>query len=247
MTILLLAMALAQAQTPPQEAPKPAAKPEDIVQLKQRIDEREARRAPLERKIREAVDRNETEVAQRLNQEFKDNEKEIDGLKSRLKDAQAARGVRWTDNVVLSGQALLTRWDNKLDLDDGFGWGASLRMGKHLSFEYQRWETRDHLGNAPASAQSYMLCLGHEQGIAMEGAVTFSMTTGFGLIRFNSDATQGDTGPVLSLRPEWHYYYNARASFGIGGDFDFVWTDFNQAHTHPRQNQSLLFSIDLSF
>lgn len=248
MTILLLAMALAQAQPAAQETPKPEPKPvEDIVQLKQRIEEREARRAPLERKIREAVDKNEPEVAQRLNQEFKDNEKELDALKTRLKDAQAARGVRWTDNVVLSGQALLTRWDNQLGLDDGFGWGASLRLGEHVSFEYQRWETRDNIHSASAKVQSYELCVGAEQGIAMEGAATFSLTLGVGLINFYSTATPADTGPIVSLRPEWHYYYNARASFGIGGDFDFVWTDFNQAHTHPRQNQTLLFSIDLAF
>ncbi len=252
MTILLIAMALAQAQaqpqpTPTQEAPKPPAKPEDILQLKQRIEEREGRRQPLEHKIREAVDKNEPEVAQRLNQEFKDNEKEIDALKTRLKDAQAARGVQWMDNVVLSGQALLTRWDNALGLDDGFGWGASLRMGKYLSFEYQRWETRDNIGRASATVQSYELCLGHEQGLAGEGAFTFSMTAGVGLVHFSSNATRCDSGPIASLRPEWHYYYNARAKVGIGGDFDFVWTDFNQQHTHPRQNQSLLLSIDLSF
>jgi hypothetical protein len=247
MTILLLALALAQAQPQPQEPPKPPPKPEDIIQLQQRIAEREARRAPLEHQIREAVDKNETEAAQRLNQEFKENEKELDALKLRLADAKAARGVFWTDNVVLSGQALLTRWDNALGLDNSFGWGTSLRMGKNLSFEYQRWETRDNIGRAGATVQSYELLIGHEQGIAMEGAVTFSLTLGVGLAHFSSDATRCDSGPIVSLRPEWHYYYNPRASFGIGGDFDFVSTDFNQAHTHARQNQSLLFSIDLAF
>ncbi len=228
------------------EAPKPAPQ-EDLISLEKRIREREARRAPLERKIREAVDRNDTEVAQRLNQEFKENEAEIDALKKKRDEIKAARGTHLTDNVKLSGQALLTRFDNQLGLNDGFGWGASMTFGKHLYFEYQRWETRDNVGNAPASVQTYQLGLTHEHGFALEGDVAFALSAGVGIAHFASDATRSDSGPIVSLRPEWKYYYNNRASFSLGGDFDFVWTDFNQQHTHARKNQSLFFSIELAF
>jgi opacity protein-like surface antigen len=243
MNPLLLALTLLLQQ---QDVPKPAPQ-EDLTSLEKRIHEREARRAPLERKIREAVDKNETEVAQRLNQEFKENEAEIDLLKKKRDEIKAARGTHLSDNVKLSGQALLTRFDHQLGLNDAFGWGASMTFGKHLYFEYQRWETRDNVGNAPASVQTYQLGLTHEHGFALEGDVAFALSAGVGIVHFASDATRCDSGPIVSLRPEWTYYYNNRASFSLGGDFDFVWTDFNQLHTHPRQNESLFLSIELAF
>lgn len=242
MNPLILALALVLQQDPPKPVPK-----EDLPSLEKRILEREARRAPLERKIREAVDQNEPEAAQRLNQEFKDNEAQIDALKSKRAEIRAAYGTRWGDNVKLSGQALLTRWDNKLDLNDGFGWGSSLTLGRNLYVEYQRWETRDRQNNAPATAQTYMLGFTAQHGFGLEGDVVFAASCGVGIVHFGGDAARGDSGPVVSLRPEWKYYYNNRASFSLGGDFDFVWTDFNQNHTHPRQNQSLFLSIELAF
>ncbi len=245
MTSTLLALALLlQAQEPPKPAPAPK---EDLQSLEKRIYEREARRAPLEHKIREAVDKNETGTAQRLNQEFKDNEAEIDALKKKRDEIKAERGTHWGDNVKISGQAMLTRFDNQLGLNDGFGWGASMTFGRHLFFEYQRWDTRDNIGNAPASVQSYRLGVTHEHGFGPEGDVTFAMSATVGLVHFAGDATRCDSGPMTGLRPEWKYYHNSRASFSMGGDFDFVWTDFNQAHTHCRKNQSLFLSIELAF
>jgi opacity protein-like surface antigen len=228
------------------DSAKPVPK-EDLTSLEKRIYEREARRGPLERRIREAVDKNETELAQRLNQEFKENEAEISALKKKRDEIKAERGTRWTDNVKLSGQALLTRFDNQLGLNDGFGWGASMTFDRHLYFEYQRWETRDNIGNAPASVQTYQLGLTQEHGFGLEDDVTFALSVGVGIVHFASHATRCDSGPVASLRPAWKWYYNNRASFALGGDFDFVWTDFNQLHTHPRQNQSLFLSIELAF
>lgn len=246
MSHLLIALALLL--QPQEPAAKPAAPPqEDLATLEKRIADREARRAPLERKIREAVDRNEVEVAQRLNQEFKENEAEIDALKKKRDEIKAARGTRFTDNIHLSGQAMLTRFDNQLGLKNAFGWGSSITLGKNLYFEYQRWETRDDIGNAPATAQSYVLGLTGEHGVGLEGDVVFALSCGAGLVHFASDATRCDTGPIVTLRPEWKYYYNSRASVALGGDFDFVWTDFNQAHTNARQNQSFFLSIELAF
>jgi opacity protein-like surface antigen len=246
MSPMLIALALLlQAQEPPK--PPPAAPKEDLTSLEKRIFEREARRGPLERKIREAVDRNETETAQRLNQEFKENEGEIDALKKKRDEIKAERGTHLGDNVSLSGQALLTRFDNQLGLNNAFGWGASMTFGRHLYFEYQRWDTRDNVGNASATVQSYQLGVTQEHGFGLEGDVTFAMSAGVGLVHFSSDATRCDSGPMASLRPEWKYYYNSRSSISLGGDFDFVWTDFNQAHTHPRQNQSFFLSIEVAF
>ena len=242
MTPLVLAAALLLSQ----DAPKPAP-PEDLVSLEKRIAEREARRGPLERKIREAVDKDETDVARRLNDEFKENEAEIDALKKKRDEIKAARGTSWTDNVKISGQAMLTRFDKGLDLKDAFGWGASATFGKHLFFEYQRWETRDEQGDAPATVQSYQLGLTGEHGFGLEGDVTFALSVAGGLAHFSSSATRCDTGPIVSLRPEWKYYFNNRACFSLGGDFDFTWTDFNHAHTHPRENQSFFLSIELAF
>jgi hypothetical protein len=242
-TLIVLALLL-QAQETPKPAPAPK---EDLQTLEKRIYEREARRAPLERKIREAVDKNETETAQRLNQEFKDNEAEIDVLKKKRAEIKAERGTHWGDNVKLSGQALLTRFDNQLGLNDGFGWGTSMTFGRHLFFEYQRWEARDNIGNAPGCVQSYQLGLTGEHGFGLEGDVTFALSCSVGIVHLSSDATRCDSGPMTSLRPEWKYYYNNRASFSMGGDFDFIWTDFNQAHTHCRKNQSLFLSIELAF
>jgi opacity protein-like surface antigen len=243
MSPLLFATSLLLAQ----ETPAPAPPAEDLVLIEKKIAEREARRAPLERKIREAVDRNETEVARRLNEEFNENEAAIDALKKKRDEIKAARGTSWTDNVKVSGQAMLTRFDKGLDLKDQFGWGASVTLGKHLFFEYQRWETRDEQGNAPATVQSYQLGLTGEQGFGLEGDITFALSAGVGLAHFSSDATRCDTGPIVSLRPEWKYYFNHRSSFSLGGDFDFVWTDFNNPHTHPRENQSLFLSIEFAF
>lgn len=240
--ILLLAFLL------PQEAAKPAPPPkEDLTSIEKKIHEREARRPHLERKIREAVDKKETEVAERLNQEFKDNEKEIDALKKKRDEVKAARGTHLGDNVKLSGQALLTRFDNKLDLDDGFGWGASMTFGRRLFFEYQRWETEDRQKDADACVQTYQLGFTTEHGFGLEGDVTFALSTAVGIVHFQSDGGGGDSGPIVSLRPEWKYYYNNRASVSMGGDFDFVWTRFNQAHTNSRQNQSFFLSIEIAF
>lgn len=248
MSPLILALVLAvQQPDAAKPAPAPVQHKEDLPSLEKRIHEREARRAPLERKIREAVDKKETEVAERLNQEFKDNEKELDALKKKRDEIKAARGTKWGDNVKVSGQALLTRFDNKLDLDNGFGWGGSLTFGKRLFFEYQRWETRDRRSDEDASVQSYQLGVTTEHGFALEGDVTFALSSAVGIVRFESGPGTGDSGPVVTLRPEWKYYYNNRGSVSLGGDFDFVWTRFNQAHTNARQNQSFFLSIELAF
>lgn len=249
MTPLLFAAAMLLAQEAPAPAPTPAPAPaaEDLASIEKKIAEREARRAPLEGKIREAVDRNETEVALRLNEEFNENEAAIAALKKKRDEIKAARGTSWTDNVKVSGQAMLTRFDKGLSLKDQFGWGASATLGRHLFFEYQRWETRDELGNAPATVQTYQLGLTGEHGFGLEGDITFALSGAVGLAHFSSDATRCDTGPVASLRPEWKYYFNNRSSFSLGGDFDFVWTDFNHPHTHLRENQSLFLSIEFAF
>ncbi len=242
MTLTLFALALVLRQEPP----KPESQ-EDLATIEKKIAEREARRAPLERRIREAVDRNETEVAQRLNQEFKENEAEIDALKKKRDDIKAARGTFWTDNVRIAGEAMLTRFDKGLDLRNGFGYGGSITLGKHLFFEYQGWQTRDEQGDRPASVQSYQLGLTAEGGVGLEGEVTFAVSAAGGLVHFSSDATRSDSGPVVSLRPEWKYHFNNRSAFTLGGDFDFVWTDFNHPHTHSRVDQSLFLSIELAF
>ena len=196
--LFLLAVLLPQEATPP---PK-----EDLTSIEKRLYEREARRGPLEKKIREAVDKQDNEAAQRLNQEFKDNEKEIDALKKKRDELKAARGTNWTDHVKLSGQALLTRFDNQLGLNDAFGWGSSLRLGRHLFFEYQRWETRDNVGRGDATVQSYELGLTGEHGFGIEGDVTFALSGAVGIVHFSSDATRCDSGPIVTLRPEWKYY-----------------------------------------
>lgn len=235
MTPILLALALLAAQA------------DDLPTLEKKIAEREARRTPTEKKIREAVDRGDDAEARKLNQEYKDNERELDRLKNRLAELKEDRGPRWVDNVRIQGEALLTRWDNALGLDDGFGWGASIQFGRHLAFEYQRWETRDNLNRAGATVQSYELGFRREFGAPVEGAVTFNTSLGIGLMHFSSDGARSDSGPVVSLRADLRYSFNARASISLGGDFDFVWTDFNQAHTHGLETQSLLCSIELAF
>jgi hypothetical protein len=235
MTSILLALALMIPQS------------DDVPTLEKKISEREARRKPIERQIREAVDRGDDAEARKLNQEFKDNEKDLDVLKNRLAELQETHGSRWVDNLRFQGEGLLTRWDNALGLDDGFGWGASLLLGRHLTLEYQRWETRDNINRAGATVQSYELGLRREFGVPLEGSVTFIPQLGVGLMHFSSDASRSDSGPVVSLRADFRYYFNARASFSLGGDFDFVWTDFNGTHTHGLETQSFLFSIELAF
>ena len=242
MSPFLFALALLLSQTS-----EPAPGPDNLHTLQKKIAEREARRPALERKIREAVDRGDDEVARGLSQEFKENEREIEGLTKRVAELKAAREPRWIDNVKVSGQALLTGWDPALGLADGFGWGTSITLGKTLSFEYQRWETHSTVSGAPVTVQSFELGLEREAGHAVEGALTFSLRSGIGLARFSSAGMRSDTGLVLSLRPEWRYYFNPLSSVGLGGDFDFFWTHFNGSSTRGRQASSFLCSIELAF
>lgn len=237
--LLVMAVLLTQpANDPPQDS---------ISTIEKKLAEREARRPKLEKKIREAVDRGDDETAKALNQEFKENEREIEALMKRQEELKAAREPQWTDNIKVSAQMMLTGWDPALGLGDGFGWGAKGTLGKALYFEYQRWETQSNVVPAHVTVQSWELGLEHEFGRSVEGALTFSMGGGIGLMRFSSNSMPNDTGLVLSLRPEWKYYFNARASAGLGGDFDFLWTSFNNGSTQGRTASSFIFSIDLAF
>lgn len=238
--LIALAALLVQANDPPP--------PQDTIHtLEKKIAEREARRPGLEKKIREAVDRGDDETARSLNQEFKENEREIEALLKRQTELKAAREPQWLDNVKVSAQLMLTGWDPALGLGDGFGWGAKANIGKTLYFEYQRWETQSNVVPTHVTVQSWELGLEHEFGRPVESALTFTLGAGMGLMRFSSNGMPSDTGLVLSLRPEWKYYFNARASVGMGGDFDFLWTNFNNVNTQGRTASSFIFSIELAF
>jgi hypothetical protein len=241
MTTLLLALALLQEHDGPAAADRET-------RLRQQISDLERKLPALERRIRESVDQGDPEGARRFNQEYKDSEREIGRLR---KELEAAKPVRreWYENFNLEAQALLTHWDNDLELEDGAGWGAALYLRDFLTVEYRRWDGEDELGDADATVQSYAAGFTHEFGLEETKTTAFVIGALAGLVRFSSDASGAgsDTGPLLSLRPMWKIYSSRSTRFNLGAVFDFLRTDFNQDRTHTVHDLTALGSIEFAF
>jgi len=229
-------------------APNP---PPDERGLQKRVAQLELKLERLESRIREDVDRGDAEAARRRNQEYRQTEQELEEVRKELARLQGRRPHRleWYENFNLEARALLTRWDNDLELDDGFGWGAALYVRDFLFFGYRRWETEDEFGDDDATVQSYEVGFTYEFGLAAEKRTAFVVGGGLGLVHFSTEAPgrNGDTGPLLSLNPQWKFYFSRALRLNVGVDVDILRTDFNQNHTHTNHNFSALGSIEFAF
>jgi hypothetical protein len=243
-TLLLALAVLQEGQAPTPPAPDERALQKKIAQLELKLER-------LETRIREDVDRGDAESARRHNQEYREAEQELEGVRrdlAKLQGKQPAR-LEWYENFNLEAQALLTRWDNDLELEDGVGWGAALYVRDFLFFEYRRWETDDELGDDDATVQSYEVGFTYEFGLAPEKRSAFILGGGVGLVHFSTGAAgrDGDTGPVVSFTPQWKFYFSRAVRLNVGLDVDLLRTDFNQNHTHTNHTFSLLGSIEFAF
>ncbi len=75
------------------------------------------------------------------------------------------------------------------------------------------------------------------------------MSVSAGLIRLATEATgaDGDTGPILSVSPQWKFFFSPMVRLYVAADLDLLRTDFNQDHTRTNHNFSVLASIELAF
>ncbi|HEX7899470.1 MAG TPA: hypothetical protein VF950_17010 [Planctomycetota bacterium] len=214
---------------------------DDAKTLERRIGELEKKRKDLDRQIEEALEKGKGDEAverrneqKKIDQELGETHKKLAEL--RKKDASPP-GFGW------GVQAILTHWDNDLDLSDRVGWSAYVSFIPALTFEYSRWETEDEDGDDDALVQVYRL------GFGATGSPLTDLTLGVvglvGLVRFNSDApgTDGDTGPIFSLHPGAVWKMGEHLSFSAGFLIDILRTDFNQEHTHTNHNVSLTVGL----
>lgn len=245
MSTLILALALLQE---PQKAPAP--QPDPAV-FRKKIEDLEKRLPELDRKVREAVEKDDRESADRLAAEHKASRQEIEALQKQLKEAEAKQepGIPWYTNFNLEAQVRATHWDDDLEMEDGIGWGAAVYIRDFLFFEYRRWEGDDELSDDDAWVQSYELGLTNEFSLSKDKTSKLVVGGGIGIIHFATEApgSDGDSGPILSFSPMWKFYFSPGLRFTFGGDIDIQRSDFNQNHTHTNHTFSLLLSIELAY
>lgn len=226
-------------------------KVEDERALRLKIGRLRERQDETDRDLREAVERGDLEGARRHAQLHRRREQEIEELQKRLDELEAARGRRkeWYERVHVLGEGLLTHWDDDLELEDGAGWGAAVAVRDFLFFEFRRWDTDDEQGDGDASVSAYLIGSTYEFGLAEERKSAFVIGLAAGGVRFSTGAAggDGDTGLLLSVRPEWKHYFSAAMRLNAGAAVDVARTRFNQDHTHTVHSFSLFFSIEWAF
>ncbi len=224
---------------------------DDERHVRRRISDLEAKLRELDRKTREAVQRDDPDAARRHAAEHQEAGQELEKLRHRLDELEARTPLRleWYENFNFELRGLLTHWDNDLDLDDGFGWGAAAYFRDFLFLQYRRWQPDDEDGDDDAGVASYVAGFTYEFGLAEPRRSAFVIGAGAGIVRFASDApgSDGDTGPILSIMPQWKFYLGRRVRLNAGLDADILRSDFNQNHTHTHHNFSAVASIEFAF
>lgn len=235
---LFLALLLVPQETPPEPR-------QEEGELRGRIRELERRLPGVEEELQKALDEEDLDEVARLNRERLELQRELEGLREEIE----SRRFPWYRRLHLEGEALLTHWDNDLEIHDGVGWGAAVHAAGFLSFEYRRWEQDDELRGGDATVQSYQLGLVHRFKLSEERRTALRISGHVGLIHFDGDGPGGDadSGPVLSITPQFKHFVSERVRLNVGGEADLLRTDFNQNHHHTNHNFSLLASIELAF
>ncbi len=214
-----------------QEKPK-----EDVDTLHRKVAELERKHGEAERRIQEALDKGDGAAAVQAREEQKKLEVEL---------AEARDAVQRRGGLAWGVDALVTHWDNDLNLADRVGWSAYVSGIPGLFFEYARWETEDEDGSEEALIQAYRLGV---QVVADPGApFTLGAMLSGGLVRFTSEVpgTDGDTGLTATLHPQAVWTLRPGLRFSAGLEIDIVRTDFKQNHTHTNHNLAGSFGLDV--
>jgi hypothetical protein len=238
-----LVLALAQEATP--KAATPAAIETDQDLERQRLV-KEAERINLRNAIQEAREKKDDKEEKKLAADLVKVEEELVALDRKLDDRRREGAASWSKRPRLEGLALLTHWDNDLELKDSFGWGAALHLPDPIYFDYRRWEPRDELGNESASVQSYGMGLHWAVNPGTGSSVTFTFSTMAAIIHLENDAggSDSDTGWLWNARPRWEWQFAAKARLGIGADIDVMRTDFNNERTHTFHSFSAQVALE---
>lgn len=212
---------------------------EDVDALRRRLHELEKKHGELEAKIQEALDRGDGGAAVKAREEQKALDPELAEARGTLDGLRKRRGL------ALEIEAVLSHWDNDLELEDGAAWRAQLHLIPAFGFSYTRWETEDELGDDDARVQAYQLSVGASGNLL--DRVTGGIAVAAGLVHFSSEApgADGDTGPIGSLRPWAVWKLGPHLSFSLGASIDILRTDFNQAETHTTQAYSATAGLAL--
>ena len=228
---MLIAALLALGLPLQEQAPK-----ETVDTLHRRVAELEKKHGEAGRRIQEALDKGDGDAAVKAREEQKKIEGELDAAREAV---HQHRGLAW------GVEALVTHWDNNLDLGDRVGWSAYVSAVPGLFFEYARWDTEDEDGSEDALIQAYRL--GAMWSVKPGADFTLGAMVSGGLVRFTSEApgTDGDTGLIATLHPQafWALWPGVRFSAGV--EIDIVRTDFNQDHTHTNHNVAGTFGLHL--
>jgi hypothetical protein len=214
---------------------------EDVKALERKIAELEKKRKELDKNIEKALEKGQGDEAVKLKEEQKKIDQELGETHKKLAEL---RKKEEPQAVFAWGvQALLTHWDNDLDISDRVGWSAYVSVIPAISFSYSRWETEDEDHDDDALVQVYRLGFGATGNLLTD--LTLGAVAMVGLVRFNSDApgVDGDTGPIFSLHPRAVWKISDTLSFSAGFLFDILRTDFNQEHTHTNHNVSLTVGL----
>jgi hypothetical protein len=228
-------------------APQEPAQDPEAERLRREIEVRERRLADLQEKAREAVGSGDADRAKELNREIDRTKRELDGMRSRLREIEHPPPP--LERISFELKAVATHWDNDLELEDGIGWGATAYLRDFLFFQYRRWDPEDEEGDDDGRVVAYTAGFSYEFGLAEERTTAFTFVAGAGIARFTSEApgSSNDTAPILTMTPHWKFALHPRVRINAGAEFDIARTDFNQAHTHTVHDFSLLASIELTF
>ncbi len=236
MILLFAALALA--------VQEPAA-PQDPAPLERRKLELELRRFEVRQKLQEAPPEGRKDLEEQLGQIDRD----LADLRRKIDEEQRNGPASWVRSLRLEGEALMTHWDNDLELKDGFGWGVGLHLPDPLTFRYRRWDPRDELGDAGATVQVYEIGLHWGTNVTEEFPVTFTLGTAFGWVHLDSSAhgSDSDTGWIWTTQPNLEWEVTRRARLTLGADIDLMRTDFNNERTHTFHSFSGVLSLELKF
>lgn len=229
---------------PAEETPAPEA---DAAKAAAAIAAREKELEALRESARQAFAERRLEEAELYTQLARRVEEDIDRLreekKGGAKEDPAPAKARW------EVAALLTRFDNDLDLADGFGFGARLlspveRHAFHLTWRH--WSTEIPGPGSDASADVNAYLLGPSLEGEMERGAHWSLRPGLGIVHF-ADTDRNDAGPLASLELGVRRPLGDVLSWTFFGAADALRTRANQDHTHTNYNFSLGLALEGRF
>lgn len=213
----------------------------------------------IDQRIRDASTKDDRETVKRLRQEYDERDKELRDHRARLERVETV----YYGSEVLGPRAeagvLFSRFDKDIDFEDTVGeylkiyLPASRRYGGFIHAIYRRWNLdNDRPRTGSSTIRGYLLGITWTPEWLTEQfprKTSIELAASGGLDRLDSTVggSNSDTAWALDLAVTGAYRFFEFAQIKLGGDAEFVWTDFHNDDSKMIRNLALTLGLDLGF